>query len=157
MLYNSPILDWIGLDLFNDDTRPSGHISCPTQVNVSQSCFNYLNKLLKLNYIVQVWRLVSKSIVSYQIEESHFSQEFHYACLGNCLEEGIQWVSCVVFITTFLYHCTFQEHMINAECLTTVGGLTSSGWSSRQDMGLGGLGMASSKSVDYNLFSNSPI
>ena len=31
-------LDWIGLDLFNDDTRPSGHISRPTQVNVSQSC-----------------------------------------------------------------------------------------------------------------------
>ena len=31
--------DWIGLDLFNDDTRRSGHISRPTQVNVSQSCF----------------------------------------------------------------------------------------------------------------------
>ena len=34
-------------------TRPLGHISHPTQVNVSQSCFNSLNKLLKLNYIVQ--------------------------------------------------------------------------------------------------------
>ena len=40
---------WIGLDLCNDDTRPSGHISRPTQVNVSQSCFNSLIKLLKLN------------------------------------------------------------------------------------------------------------
>ena len=49
---------WIGLDLFNDDTCPSGHISRPTPVNVSQSCFNCLNKLLKLNYIVQVWRLL---------------------------------------------------------------------------------------------------
>ena len=38
---------WIGLDLFNDDTRPSGHISRPTQVNVSQSCFHSL--------ITQVW------------------------------------------------------------------------------------------------------
>ena len=47
-----------GLVLFNNDTRPSGHISRPIQVNVSQSCFNSLNKLLKLNYIVQVWRLV---------------------------------------------------------------------------------------------------
>ena len=37
-------VDWIGLDLFNDDTRPSGHISRPTQVNVSQSCFHFLNK-----------------------------------------------------------------------------------------------------------------
>ena len=33
----------IGLDLFNDDTRPSGHISRPTQVNVSQSCFHSLD------------------------------------------------------------------------------------------------------------------
>ena len=56
-------LNWIGLDLFNDDTRPSGHISCPTQVNVSQSCFNYLNKLPKLNYIVQVWGLVEVNCV----------------------------------------------------------------------------------------------
>ena len=46
---------WIGLDLFNDDTRPSGHISCPTQVDVSQSCFEFPNKLLKSHYIVQVW------------------------------------------------------------------------------------------------------
>ena len=36
-------LDWIGLDLFNNDTRPSGYISRPTQVNVSQSCFHSLN------------------------------------------------------------------------------------------------------------------
>ena len=54
---------WIGLDLFNDDTRPSGHISRPTQVNVSQSCFNSLNKLLKLNYVVQVWGLVEFNCV----------------------------------------------------------------------------------------------
>ena len=37
--------------------------------------------------------------------------------------------------------------MINAQCLTTV--VTSSRWSSGQDMGLG---MANSKSGDYNLF-----
>ena len=36
-------MNWIGLDLFNDDTRPSGHISRPTQVNVSQNCFHSLN------------------------------------------------------------------------------------------------------------------
>ena len=38
---------WIGLDLFNDHTRPSGHISRPTQVDVSQSCSHFPNKLLK--------------------------------------------------------------------------------------------------------------
>ena len=54
---------WIGLDLFNDDTRPSGHISRPTQVNVSQSCFNSLNKLHKLNYKFQVWGLVEVNYV----------------------------------------------------------------------------------------------
>ena len=41
-------LDWIGLDLFNYDTRPSGHISRPTQVNVSQSCFHSLNNYSSL-------------------------------------------------------------------------------------------------------------
>ena len=41
-------LFWIGLDLFNDDTRPSGHISRPTQVNVSQSCFHSLNNYSSL-------------------------------------------------------------------------------------------------------------
>ena len=35
--------DLVGLDLFNDDTRASGHTSRPTQVNVSQSCFHSLN------------------------------------------------------------------------------------------------------------------
>ena len=54
--------DWIGLDLFNDDTCPSGQISRPTQVNV-QSCFNSLNNLLKLKYIVQVWGLVEVNCV----------------------------------------------------------------------------------------------
>ena len=44
----SPLLDCIGLDLFNDDTRPSGHISRPTQVNVSQSCFHSLNNYSSL-------------------------------------------------------------------------------------------------------------
>ena len=53
----------VGLDLFNDDTCPSVHISLPTQVNVSQSCFNSLNILLKLNYIVQVWGLVEVNCV----------------------------------------------------------------------------------------------
>ena len=39
---------WIGLDLFNDDTRPSGHISRPAQVNVSQSGFHSLNNYSSL-------------------------------------------------------------------------------------------------------------
>ena len=40
--------DWIGLDLLNDDTHPSGHISRPTEVNVSQSCFHSLTNYSSL-------------------------------------------------------------------------------------------------------------
>ena len=50
---NNTLGGWIGLDLFNYDTRPSGHISCPTQVNVSQSCFHSLNN--SSDHIVHVW------------------------------------------------------------------------------------------------------
>ena len=68
--------NWIvGLDLFNDDTRPSGHISRPTQVNVSQELLSFSKKpsytgkciphllsfskqLLKSDHIVHVWGLV---------------------------------------------------------------------------------------------------
>ena len=58
------IIGWlVGLDLFNDDTCPSGHISRPTQVNVSQSCFNSLIILLKLNYFVQLWGLFEVNCV----------------------------------------------------------------------------------------------
>ena len=52
-LYQNGIsMDWIGLDLFNDDTRPSGHISRPTQVNVSE-LLSFSKQLLKSNNIVQ--------------------------------------------------------------------------------------------------------
>ena len=44
-------LYWIGLDLFNDDTRPSGHISRPTQVNVSELLL-LSKQLLKSDHIV---------------------------------------------------------------------------------------------------------
>ena len=48
----------IGLDLFNSNTCPSGHVSRLTHVNVSQSCCHSLNKLLKPDYIVQVCGLI---------------------------------------------------------------------------------------------------
>ena len=65
----------VGLNLFNDDTRPSGHISRPTQVNVSQELLSFSKKpsytgkcvsellsfskqLLKSDHIVHVWGLV---------------------------------------------------------------------------------------------------
>ena len=51
-------LGWlVGLDLFNHNTCPSGHISRPTHVNVSQELLHSLNKLLKPYYNVQVWGL----------------------------------------------------------------------------------------------------
>ena len=35
-------MNWIGLDLFNEGTRPSGHISRPTQVDVFQGCSHFI-------------------------------------------------------------------------------------------------------------------
>ena len=46
--HTSVLCGLVGLDLINDDTRPSGHISRPTQVNVSQICFHSLNNYLSL-------------------------------------------------------------------------------------------------------------
>ena len=46
---------WIGLDLFNDDTRPSGHISRPTQVNVSWYCFHSLDNYSSLIILRASW------------------------------------------------------------------------------------------------------
>ena len=60
----------VGLNLFNDDTRPSGHISRPTPVNVPQGLLSFSKK-----------PSYTGKCVSYQIEESRFSQEFHYASL----------------------------------------------------------------------------
>ena len=105
------VLDWICLTVT--------HISRPTWVDVSDSCFQSLNKLIKPDHIVQVRGLIycqkwyqfwddscgglyRISGHSYQTEESCFSREFHYASLKDCLKERIQWVSCVVFITAFL-------------------------------------------------------
>ena len=45
--------------------------------------------------------------------------------------------------------------MLNGQCLATM--VTSSRWSSGQDMGFGGLGMANSKSGDYNLLSSGKV
>ena len=45
--------------------------------------------------------------------------------------------------------------MVNGQCLTTM--VTTSWRSSGQDMGFGGLGMANSKSGDYNLFSSGQV
>ena len=88
---------------------------------------------------------------SYQLIESSFPQKWYYASLRDRLKEGPQWVNCVVLITTLLQHCTFQEYVLNCQSLATM--LASSWWSSRQDMGFCGLGMANSESGYHNLFS----
>ena len=99
--------------------------------------------------IVQVRDCIERLTES---EESRFLQEFYNASLRSCLKESIQWVRCVAFVTTFLQQCTLQEHMVNSQGLTTM--VTSSRGSTGQDMGLGGLGMANSKSGNYNLLSS---
>ena len=55
---------WIWIAFFNYGTRPSGYISCSTKVDVFRSCFRSLNRLIKPNYIVQVWGLVKFEIIA---------------------------------------------------------------------------------------------
>ena len=100
-------LDWIGLHLFNDDTRPSGHISRPSQVGFSHSYLCSINEDLwwcsevGINSTSECSHLVTdlnKELcwiygLSYQIKESSFSQKLYYASLGDRLKEGPQWVN----------------------------------------------------------------
>ena len=92
---------------------------------------------------------------SYQIIKSSFSQKFYNASLRDRLKEAPQWVNCVVLITTLLQHCTFQEYVLNCQSLATM--LASSWWSSGQDMGFCGLGMANSESSYHNLLSSGQV
>ena len=73
MRHTKARIGWlVGLDLFNDDTCPSGHISRPTQVTVSQELLSFSKKtsytgkcvsellsfskqLLKSDHIFHVW------------------------------------------------------------------------------------------------------
>ena len=122
VILESGFMYWIGLDLFNDDTRPTEHISRPTEVG-SLTLYN-------------LWQFLSDRRIRLFVK-------IHYASLGNLLKEGLQRVSSVVFIPNFLQSCTFQEHVVNGQRL-----------SSGQDMGLRGLGMTNSKPGDDNIFSS---
>ena len=124
-------INWIGLDLFNDDTCPTEHISRPTQVG-SLTVYNF-------------WQVISdrriRLLVKIPLCKSRESSQ-----------EGLQRVSSVVFIPNFLQSCTFQEHVVNGQRLCTM--MASSGRSSAQDMGLLGVGMTNSKPGDDNLLSS---
>ena len=81
LLTGIPLCKLVGLDLFNDDTCPSGHISRPTQVNVSEELLSFSKKpsytgkcasgllsfskqLLRSDHIVHVWGL-------FEVNKSH--------------------------------------------------------------------------------------
>ena len=150
------VLYCTGLHLFND-TRPSGHISSPSQVGFSHSYLCSINKVLWWCSVVGInstWECrqlvtdLNKELywiygLSYQIKESSLSQQLYYASLGDRPKEGHQWVNCVVLITTLLQHCIFQEYVFNGQSLAKM--LASSRWSLGQNMGFCGLGMANSE------------
>ena len=160
---------WIGLHLFYGDTRPSGHISRPSQVGFSHSYLCSINKVLWWCSAVGInstWKCrqlvidLNKELywvygLSYQIKESSFSQKLYYASLGDRLKEGPQQVNCVVLITTLLHHCTFHEYVFNGQSLATM--LACSRWSSGQHMGFCGLGMANSEPGYHNILSSGQV
>ena len=57
---------------------------------------SFPKQLLKSDHIVHVWGLVEVTELHHIREETRFSEEFHYASLGNCLEKSIQRGYCVV-------------------------------------------------------------
>ena len=140
-----------------------------SQVGFSNSYLCSINKdlwwcsVVEINWTLECSHLMSdlnKKLcwiygLSYQIKESSFSQKLYYASLGDRLKEGLQWVNCVVLITTLLQHCTFQEYVFNGQSLATM--LASSRWSSGQDMGFCGLRMANSKSGYHNFLSSGQV
>ena len=65
----------VGLDLFNNDTRPSGHNSRPTQINVSQRYFHSLN-----NYSTLIILSTSRGLV--EVNKLHHIR-LVYGCHGN--------------------------------------------------------------------------
>ena len=129
--FSSLVLDWVGLDLFNEDTCPTEHISRPTQVG-SLTVYN-LWQFISDGRI----RLLVKIPLCKSRESSH---------------RGLQIISSVVFIPNYLQSCTFQEHVVNGQRLSTM--MASGGRSSGQDMGLRSLGMTNSKQGDDNLLSS---
>ena len=99
--------EWIWIWICLTTTQVLQDIIRPTRVGVSHSCYHSLNELIKPDYIVQVRELIElrklhqfrddsseglyrMSDHSYQIEESCFSQEFHYASLRSYRKESIQ-------------------------------------------------------------------
>ena len=116
--------NWIGLDLFNDDTYPSGYISRPSHVGFSPICLSSTKRSggvvrlrivsvvnsFKSRVVLDIWPFILDVVYiklkkllqfrdcaseglyrmsdrSYQVEESHFLQEFYNASLRNCLKE----------------------------------------------------------------------
>ena len=50
-------VDWIGLHMFNYDTRPQRHISRLSQVGFSQ-LFMLCKRITESSGVVKVWRLI---------------------------------------------------------------------------------------------------
>ena len=168
-IYDLSLNAWIGLDLFNDDTHPSGHISRPTHVNVSQSCFHFLNKLVKPGYIVQVWRLV-------EVNKLHqIVGWFKWVMVQNvwpfisyrripllvgiplCKSRALSRRAYSMSLCSIPHDIPVTPHTQEAYSQWSVfdhNGKQTFGGSPGQYIGFGGLGMTNSMSGDCNFFSS---
>ena len=100
-------MDWIGLHLFNDDTRSSGRISRPSQVGFSHSCLCSINEfpswcsVVGINSTLECRQLVTNLNEelywiyghSYQLIDSSFFQKLFNASLRDRLKGGPQLCS----------------------------------------------------------------
>ena len=126
----SASMDWIGLDLFNDDTRPTEHISHPTQVG-SLTVYN----LWQFISDRRMWLLVKIPLCKSRESSQRGSSKSQQCSLHP----------------KFPAELHIPKAQVNGLHLSTM--MASSGRSSGQDMGLRGLGMTNSKLGDDNLLS----
>ena len=71
--------------------------------------------------MIQIRKCIKYLTLHIRQKNLTFMQKFHDASLGNCLRESesLWWISCIVFITTFMKRWTLQKHMINGQVLGT--------------------------------------
>ena len=90
--------DWIGLHLFNDDTRPSGHISRPFNLESANSMFIWQS----ISWLVMAWRLKEPGspfnikMSSYQYGKSHCGNKT--VIRSPYLHNGISYTGKTIFV-----------------------------------------------------------
>ena len=95
------LLDWIGLDLFNDDTRPSGHISRPCKSTVAPC--GIISEVIGLHCICLMTTHILQDILAI-IPSRCIVQVWGLVEVKNCISSGIIQVKNCTNVWPFISH-----------------------------------------------------